>query len=142
MWPRRCWNADLAPAPRTRWFTNCSDICPDDMPPTRLSGGAEAGSVLGRRYTQPFAKDHPHPVRRAEAAVICDRLQRLVARLQQHSRRIDSRAFDEFMWRDPCFLDKMPGEVARAHTDLLRQRLQRVPAADMCHDMRLRLRDQ
>jgi hypothetical protein len=101
----------------------------------------EAGAILEGGHAKTGAEDDPHPVRRPEAAIEGDGLQRPVASFQHHARRINAGALDELMRRDPGRLNEMSGRIPRAHADDSGQRLQRVAIPDVAHDMVLDARD-
>jgi hypothetical protein len=102
---------------------------------------AEAPAILRRRHTQSLAKDNPHSVRRTEAAVIRHGLKRVIGALEQPAGGIDPGVLDELVWRDPRLLHEMAGKIARAHPNLVRERLERVTPSEVGHHMVLNARN-
>lgn len=93
----------------------------------------EARAILSRRHTEPLAEDDPHSIRRTEAAVIRNSFKRAIAPLEQHAGGIDPGALHELVRRDPRFLHEVAGEIARAHPNFRRERLERVSASNVGH---------
>lgn len=72
---------------------------------------------IGEGHAKTSAEDDSHPVRRPEAAIEGDGLQRPVASFQHHACRINAGALDELMRSDPGRLHEMSDQVPGTHAD-------------------------